>query len=111
MGRRDIMPCLNLFADAKIGEVGELIFREDTVPAGSFVELRAEMDVLVILSNTVHVLSTDTSYNVKPIGLTVYQGDEVALDDPCVIDSERSERAFVNTQNYMKQFTQGGKNV
>jgi uncharacterized protein YcgI (DUF1989 family) len=111
MGRRDIMPCLNLFADAKVGESGELIYREDTVPTGSFIELRAEMDVLVILSNTVHVLSTDTSYDVKPIGLTVYVGDEVASDDPCVIDSERSERAFVNTRNYMKQFTQGGKNV
>lgn len=111
MGRRDIMPCLNLFADAKIGESGELIFREETVPAGSFIELRAEMDVLVILSNTVHVLSTDTTYDVKPVALIVYQGDEVASDDPCIIDSERSERAFVNTRNYMKQFAQGGGNV
>jgi len=111
MGRCDIMPCLNLFADAKIGERGELIFREDTVPAGSFIELRAEMDVLVILSNTVHVLSSKDTYDVKPVSLTVYQGDAVADDDICVIDSERSERAFVNTRNYMKQFTQGGGNV
>jgi len=104
MGRRDIMPCLNLFADARIGEAGELIYREGSVPAGSFIELRAEMDVLVILSNTMHVLSEAAEYDVKPVALTVYQGDEVASDDPCVIDSERSERAFVNTRNYMKQF-------
>ncbi|MDD2265491.1 urea amidolyase associated protein UAAP1 [Sulfuricurvum sp.] len=111
MGRRDIMPCLNLFSDARIGEGGELIYREDTVPAGSFIELRAEMDVLVILSNTVHVLSTNQSYDVKPVNLIVYQGEEAAADDMCVIDSERSERAFVNTKNYMKQFIQGGRNV
>ena len=111
MGRRDIMPCLNLFSDARIGDSGELIYRDDSVPAGSFIELRAEMDVLVILSNTVHVLSTNQSYDVKPVNLIVYQGEEAAADDICVIDSERSERAFVNTKNYMKQFIQGGGNV
>ncbi len=111
MGRRDIMPCLNLFADAKIGGSGELIYREDTVSAGSFLELRAEMDVLVILSNTVHVLSSNEIYDVKPVALTIYQGSEVVSDDPCIIDSERSERAFVNTRNYMKQFVQGGCHV
>lgn len=111
MGRRDIMPCLNLFADAKIGGSGELIYREDTISAGSFIELRAEMDVLVILSNTVHVLSDSESYDVKPVSLCIYQGEETAADDKCVIDSERSERAFVNTRNYMKQFTLGGTNV
>lgn len=111
MGRRDIMPCLNLFADAKIGGSGELLYREDTISAGSFIELRAEMDVLVILSNTVHVLSDSESYDVKPVALSIYQGEETAADDKCVIDSERSERAFVNTRNYMKQFTLGGANV
>jgi hypothetical protein len=111
MGRRDIMPCLNLFADAKIGGSGELLYREDTISAGSFIELRAEMDVLVILSNTVHVLSENESYEVKPVALSIYQGEETAADDTCVIDSERSERAFVNTRNYMKQFTLGGANV
>lgn len=111
MGRRDIMPCLNLFADARIGEGGELIYRDNSVPAGSFIELRAEMDVLVVLSNTVHVLSTNQSYDVKPVNLIVYQGEEAAGDDLCVIDSERSERAFVNTKNYMKQFIQGSGNV
>lgn len=111
MGRRDIMPCLNLFADAKIGGSGELVFNEGSIPAGSFIELRAEMDVLAILSNTVHVLSSSEVYDVKPVSLTIYQGDPVASDDKCIIDSERSERAFVNTRNYMKQFNQGGKNV
>lgn len=111
MGRRDIMPCLNLFSDAKIGGNGELVYRDDTIFAGSFIELRAEMDVLVVLSNTMHVLSSAQSYEVSPVALTVYQGDEVAPDDPCVIDSERSERAFVNTRNYMKQFSQGAGNV
>ena len=111
MGRRDIMPCLNLFADARIGENGELVYRDGSVPAESFIELRAEMDVLVILSNTMHVLSEAESYKVTPVSLTVYQGDAVAADDPCVIDSERSERAFVNTRNYMKQFSQGAGNV
>lgn len=104
MGRRDIMPCLNLFSDARIGEEGELIYKEGTVPAESFIELRAEMDVLVVLSNTMHVLSEASEYTVSPVSLTVYQGDEVAENDPCIIDSERSERAFVNTRNYMKQF-------
>ncbi len=111
MGRRDIMPCLNLFSDVRIDDKGNLVYSEDSITAGSFIELRAEMDVLVILSNTVHVLSTNSSYDVKPLSLSVYTGESVASDDPCVIDSQRSERAFVNTRNYMKQFTQGGCNV
>ena len=104
MGRRDIMPCLNLFADARIGESGELIYQEGAIPEGSYIDLRAEMDVLVVLSNTMHVLSDAKEYTVHPVSLVVYQGEEVAEDDPCVIDSERSARAFVNSRNYMKQF-------
>lgn len=108
MGRRDINPCLNLFADVRIDDKGNLIYTNDTIAPGSYIELRAEMDVLVVLSNTVHVLSSDASYDVKPVNLVVYQGEEVSSDDKCIIDSERSERAFVNTRNYMKQFIQGG---
>lgn len=104
MGIRDIMPPLNLFADATIGEKGELIYRDDTIEKGSFIELRAEMDVLVILSNTLHVLSDVETYDVKPVRLCIYHGDEVLESDACVNDSAQSKRGYINTRNYMKQY-------
>jgi len=56
MTKRDVGPCLSLFSSVSTDAAGR--FHYNGVPAaGAMVELRAEMNLLVALSNTPHVLS------------------------------------------------------
>jgi len=56
MTRRDVGPCLSLFSSVSTDAEGRFHYN-GAPPAGAMVELRAEMNLLVALSNTPHVLS------------------------------------------------------
>ena len=54
LGRRDIVPNINFFCDVPVydeARLAESVFVESRSEAGSFVELRAEMDALAVISN------------------------------------------------------------
>jgi uncharacterized protein len=99
LGRRDIVPNLNFFVKVTADEEGNLSFRPSARP-GQFVELRAEMDVLVILSNTPHELDPSPYYAPKPLDLSLSSGGRAAADDVCRTHCEENERAFVLTDHY-----------
>jgi urea carboxylase-associated protein 2 len=56
LGRRDLSANLNLFSKVTVDEEGGLDFQPGNSLPGAAVELRAEMDVLAVLSNTPHPL-------------------------------------------------------
>jgi urea carboxylase-associated protein 1 len=71
MGRRDIVPNINFFMRVPVQGAGEAaIARGDSEP-GSYVELRAEMDVLAVLSNCPQVNNPCNDYNPTPIRVMV----------------------------------------
>ncbi len=54
LGRRDIVPNINFFCNVPVfdeGRLAESVFVESLSRPGNFVELRAEMDALAVLSN------------------------------------------------------------
>ena len=59
--------------------------------AGDLVDLRAEMDVLVVLSTCPHPLDPDTRWRPRPVGLTVRRSDPPGADDALsdVVPGER----------------------
>jgi hypothetical protein len=97
LGKRDVVPNLNFFARVRVGADGGLSYVEGSARAGSFVDLRAEMNVLVVLSNTPHVLSPGRSYDPKPLRLIVWRAPAPAADDPCRTGSAEARRGFRNT--------------
>ena len=71
MGRRDIVPNVNFFMRVPVAIGGEAaIVRGDSAP-GSFVELRAEMDVLAVISNCPQINNPCNDYNPTPIRVTI----------------------------------------
>jgi urea carboxylase-associated protein 2 len=56
LGARDIPPCLTFFAPVRVDEDGHFTWHEERRRPGDYVELRAEMDMLVALSNCPHPL-------------------------------------------------------
>jgi uncharacterized protein len=71
MGRRDIVPNINFFMRVPVDRSGDAaIARGDSAP-GSFVELRAEMDVLAVISNCPQINNPANDYNPTAIQIIV----------------------------------------
>jgi uncharacterized protein len=71
MGRRDIVPNINFFMRVPIDRSGAAeIARGDSAP-GTFVALRAEMDVLAVISNCPQVNNACNDYNPTSIRVVV----------------------------------------
>ncbi|MEH1827654.1 MAG: urea amidolyase associated protein UAAP1 [Nostoc sp.] len=101
--RKDLMPNLNLFSRVAVHPNGDLEYVTDYEKPGSFIDLRAEMNVLVIISNCPHVLHPDTVYKPKPIQLTVWKSSAPAPDDLCRTANEEVIRGFINTDALFAQ--------
>ncbi len=75
MGRRDIVPNVNFFMRVPVeGHGRAAIARGDSAP-GSYVELRAETDVLAVISNCPQINNPCNDYNPTSIGVVVTEGE------------------------------------
>jgi len=95
--RKDLMPNLNLFSRVAVLPNGDLHYQTGNPHPGNFINLRAEMNVLVAISNCPHVLHPDTEYQPKPIQITIWNSLEPTADDLCRTANEEAVRAFINT--------------
>ena len=95
--RRDVMPCLTFFAPVTTTADGGLVWREGPRPAAAFVELRAEMNLLVALSNCPHPFDPEPAYAPGPVEATVWRGPPADAADLCRTASEEAVRGFGNT--------------
>lgn len=100
LGKRDIVANLNFFVKVAVDEQGALGFIEGHSKAGDFVELRAEMNTLVVLSNTPHPLDPSKIYGPKPVALTLRSGAPAGPEDPCRLSRPENARGFTLTESY-----------
>lgn len=96
LSKADIPPCLTLFAPVGVDAAGKFVWQDAKPAAGDYVDLRAEMDILVFLSNCPHPLSVG-AYVPEPVDLTLWKSPPPAADDFCRSSSEEAERGFDNT--------------
>lgn len=97
MGKKDIMPNLNLFSQVVVEPEGALTWVEGASKPGDFIDLRAEMNVLVVLSNCPHVLDPNPTYDPKPIRAIVWKSPTPEADDLCRTRTPEAIRGFQNT--------------
>jgi len=100
LGKRDFGPNLNLFVKIAVDADGKLGWVPGHSKPGAFIELRAEMNTLIVLSNTPHPLDPSSSYRAKPVQLGVRLAAPVAADDPCRVSCPENERGFTLTEAY-----------
>ena len=98
LGQRDLAPNLNWFSKVVADDAGELGFVSGHSPAGGYVELRAEMNVLVVLTSCPHVFDPSPVYAPKPVGLAIWKSDPPGADDLCRRSRPENERGFANTE-------------
>lgn len=99
LGKKDLVPNINLFTKVAPDDEGRLSW-QGAGAAADYVDLRAEMPTLVVLSNTPHPLDPTTEYAPPPVDLALWAADPVASDDYCRTHRPENERAFILTENY-----------
>jgi urea carboxylase-associated protein 2 len=100
LGSRDLGPTVNFFSKVVVGADGGMSYSPNNSRAGAYVELRAEMNVLVMLDTGQHPLDPSPVYAPKPVKFSVRKGDPVAADDPCRLSRPENSRGFINTERY-----------
>jgi len=100
LGKRDIGGNVNLFKGVRVEGDGALTFLESSSVPGDVVVLRAEMNVLVVLANTPHVLDPRSSYVATPVRLCAWRGPVTAADDPIRTSTPERQRAFENVEDH-----------
>jgi uncharacterized protein YcgI (DUF1989 family) len=102
LGKQDIMPNINWFTRVAIAPEGGMSFVEGCEKPGSFVDLRAEMNVLIVLSNCPHRMHPG-AYDPKPIQVTIWNSPAPAADDLCRNANPEVKRGFINTDALFAQ--------
>jgi uncharacterized protein len=98
--KKDIAPNINFFKEVKVCEDGSLAFSAALGKPGEFVEFRAEMNVLIAVANTPHVLDERKEYVCTPVRLIAYRGAITSMDDPIRTSTPEATRAFQNVEDY-----------
>ena len=71
MGKRDLVSNVNFFMNVPIRPNGELTVDDGVSQPGGYVELRAEMDVLMFISNCPQVNNPCNGFNPTPIRIII----------------------------------------
>ena len=72
MNKRDLVSNINFYMNVPVSNDGTLEIVDGISEAGKIVELRAEMDVMVLISNCPQVNNPCNAYNPTPIRLMVW---------------------------------------
>ena len=100
MSERDLAMNVNLFQKVTADAEGRLHYHPGSSRPGAFVDLRAEMNTLVILNTCVHPMDPAPVYAPKPVHLTVWSSMPPGPDDVCRRSRPENERGFILTERY-----------
>lgn len=98
LGRRDLVPSLNLFSPVRVEAYGALTLLPGGPEAGSFVELSALLDVIVVVANAPHPLDERPTYERGPVRLTAWMPSTASSTGQASIEQQR---ALDNTRAYL----------
>lgn len=77
MDKRDITSNINFFMNVPVTPDGQLTFEDGVSGPGKYVELRAEMDVLALISNCPQLNNPCNGYNPTPIEVLIWDGQDI----------------------------------
>jgi hypothetical protein len=74
LSKRDMAPNINFFMNVPVTPEGGLMFADGVSGSGKYVEMRAETDVLCLISNCPQLNNPCNAYNPTPIRVLVWEG-------------------------------------
>jgi urea carboxylase-associated protein 2 len=100
LGPRDLTSNVNFFSRVDTAGDGAITFHGGNSAPGSFVDLRAEMNVLTILNTCPHPLDPSPKYNPKAVQLSIRRVAAPGADDLCRNSRPENGRGFTLTGRY-----------
>lgn len=100
LGKRDVVANLNFFSKVMTDGTGALHFDTSHRESGQFVDLRFEMNVLVVLATAPHPFDPRPTYDPKAVQLTAWRSGTAGADDRCRLSCAENGRGFINTERY-----------
>ncbi|MBR0774705.1 DUF1989 domain-containing protein [Bradyrhizobium diazoefficiens] len=94
---RDIPPCVTFFAPVSIDDAGRFRWQAGRKQPGDFVDLRAEMNLIVVASNCPHPLDPARPAAAGSVTLIRHHAAPAPPDDPCRTASPEAGRALAFT--------------
>jgi uncharacterized protein len=74
MHKRDLTSNINFFMNVPVTPEGKLTFQDGVSAPGKYVEMRAEMDVLTLMSNCPQLNNPCNAYNPTPVEVLIWDG-------------------------------------
>jgi len=100
LGKRDLVANVNFFSKVIPDEAGNLSFVTGHSKAGNYVDVRFDMNVLLVLSAAPHPLESKTTYQPATVKLSAWHAGLAEADDVCRNACEQNQRGFINTERY-----------
>jgi uncharacterized protein len=100
LGPRDLVANVNFFSRVDVSDDGTMSFAPGNSKSGDSIDLRAEMNVLVILNTCQHPLDSSPKYEPKAVQVSIRRVAAATLDDPCRISRPENGRGFTLTERY-----------
>jgi len=97
LGKRDLVPNVNFFSRVVADDDGRLHFDLAHSRMGASVDLRCDMDVIVVLSAAPHPLDPRADYAPSDVMLTAWQCGPAGPDDVCRNACPENQRGFYLT--------------
>jgi urea carboxylase-associated protein 1 len=74
--KRDLTANINFFMNVPVTPSGKLTFEDGVSDAGKYVELRAEMDTLMVISNCPQLNNPCNAYNPTPVRVLIWNSTQ-----------------------------------
>jgi len=100
LGRRDVVANANFFSKVSADLGGQLRFDRAHRKAGQHVDLRFEMNVLVVLAAAPHPFDPSPTYAPGAVELTAWRSGTAGAADVCRLSCPENERGFINTERW-----------
>lgn len=100
MNTRDLHATVNFFSKVTVDSSGDMQYCPDNSQPGSYLELRAEMNVLVLLNCCPHPMEANDKYEPKPVALDIVRAPNSRTDDACRMLCRENMRGFLLTEFY-----------
>jgi urea carboxylase-associated protein 2 len=101
LGERDLVANINFFSKVTVDDGGAMTLHAGHCRAGASVDLRFEMDTIVILHAGPHPLARGPRYAPASVLLCALRSAPVTADDPCRRRCPENERGYLNTERYL----------
>ena len=100
MNERDFTASVNLFSKVVVEGDGAFRYVPGHSAAGSTVELRSDMNTLMIFCTCPHPMSPGDEWAPKPVNLAIKRVSLPEADDACRVSRPENGRGFTLTERY-----------